>query len=88
MYDLVSCFLFRKLFKSPKKMPKKSHISDMPRFDDSDDEFAIKSPPSYEDPRFYRSRDRNFALHACSSSKPGMFDISVNEIIKDILELE
>lgn len=88
-YNAWQCglFLFRNLFKSPKKMPKRSHIYDIPRFDDSDDDFTLKSPPSYEDSRFYRSQDRNFALQSCSSSKRGMFNGSSNLLnLLDILE--
>jgi len=81
-------FLFRNLFKSPKRKLKRSHISDKPRFDDSDDELAMKSPLSYEDPGFYRSQDRNFALQSCSLSERGMLNVSSNasELIRDILE--
>ncbi|XP_022948207.1 uncharacterized protein LOC111451852 [Cucurbita moschata] len=60
---------YKNLFKSPKRKLKRSHISDKPRFDDSDDELAMKSPLSYEDPGFYRSQDRNFALQSCSLSE-------------------
>ncbi|XP_022149433.1 uncharacterized protein LOC111017862 [Momordica charantia] len=64
---------YKNFFKSPKKMHKRSHISDLPRLDDSYDEFTLRSPPSYEDPRFYRSQDRKFALQSCSSSKRDVY---------------
>ncbi|XP_038906035.1 uncharacterized protein LOC120091936 [Benincasa hispida] len=64
--------LYKNLFKSPKKtLKRRSHISDMPRLEDPDDECMLKTPPLYEDPRFYSSQYRNFSLQSCSSSKRG-----------------
>lgn len=63
--------LYKNFFKSPKRIPKRSHISNMPRLDDSDDESTLKTPPLYEDPSFYRSQNKNFSLQSCNSSKRG-----------------